>query len=159
MSEKTGDDLRHDLMFYWLLLRIEVKFPEILATQSGGSWSSSGPDQRSAEIDEADVGDLLGEGDVEDGEAGARVRHHVEHLVRGDVLDVEGVEAAALGQGGQGEAGPGARGQEVDPRPGPGGQRVRVCVEMEDQSSKSVSAKHGEAEHVSRLRGLGNLKH
>ena len=57
----------------------------------------------------------------------------MEHLVRGDVLDVEGVEAATLRQAGQVEDGPGARGQEVDPRPGPRGQCVRV--EMEDQSS------------------------
>ena len=59
MSEKAGDDLRHDLMFYWLLLRIEIKFPEIFTSESGWSRASACPHQRATEIDEANIRDLL----------------------------------------------------------------------------------------------------
>ena len=49
-------------------------------------------------MDQADVRYLSREGDVEDGEPGAGVGHHPQHLVGGDVLDIERVETLALSE-------------------------------------------------------------
>ena len=64
---------------------------------------------------QADISDHRGEGDVQQGEAGTRVRYYSQHSVCGDVLDVERAEAATLAQRGQRELGALWRGQERDP--------------------------------------------
>ena len=59
MSEETGYHCWHDLLFYWLVLRVEVEFSQILAANSLGAGTSS--NQRTTEIDETNVSDRAGE--------------------------------------------------------------------------------------------------
>ena len=141
VPEEAGDHLRHDLILLLRVLGVEVQLPQVFTAGGGAAGAWPRPDQRPAEVDQADVSDLGGEADVEEGEAGAGVGHHPEHRVSGDVLDVEGAEAAALGQTGQGEVSTRGGGEECEPGAGPGGD-MGVSVEVEDQAAQSVSTQH-----------------
>ena len=55
MSEETGYHCWHDLLLYWLVLRVEVEFSQILAANSLGAGTSS--NKRTTEIDETNVSD------------------------------------------------------------------------------------------------------
>ena len=96
VSEEAGDHLGHDLVLLLRVLGVEVKLPEVFAAGGGAARAWSCPHQRPAKVDQTNVSDQGGEGDVKEGEAGAGVRHHRQHRVCCDVLDVEGAEATAL---------------------------------------------------------------
>ena len=68
--------------------------------QGGGEspGEEAGPHQGTTQLEQAQVGDLPGEGDVEDGKPGAGVGHHPQQAVRGDVLDVHRVETFLIFQ-------------------------------------------------------------
>ena len=133
MGEEAGDGGGFDLSVCREVLGVEVKFPQISAAPGGFGWWSGSPQERTTELDQALVGDLPGEGDVEDGEPGAGVGHHPQHGVRGHVLDVERVEALAVGQAGPHQSLAWLGGQEPGPGSGPGAEPVRV--EVKDQTA------------------------
>ena len=125
MGEEAGDGGGFYLSVCGQVLGVEVKFPQISAAPGGFGWWSGSPQERTTELDQALVGDLPGEGDVEDGEPGAGVGHHPQQGVRGHMLHVERVETLAVGQAGSDQRLALRAGEEPGPASGPGTQPVR----------------------------------
>ena len=66
-------------------------------------------------MNQTNVSDQGGEGDIEEGEARTSVSNNGQHRISGNVLDIEGAEATALAKRGQCELEAGLRGQEGHP--------------------------------------------
>ena len=104
MAQQAGDGVGADQLLGGgpggSTLGVEVELPQVGAA--------------AGEVQQPRVRDGGGVGDVEDGEARRGVGHHGQQRVRGQVLHVEAVEAAALRHRGQRQPRARRRGQECD---------------------------------------------
>ena len=82
MAQQAGDGVGADQLLGGgpggSTLRVEVELPQIFTSLGGRLRRSASTQQRAAQVDQTNVGHLPGEGDVQDGEPGAGVSHHLE---------------------------------------------------------------------------------
>ena len=97
MSEEAGDNSGHNDMTPGVRLRVEVEFPEILAAgrRVGVGRCLAVSSQHPAEVNQPDISDLAGVGDVQQLEPLAGGGDHVQQVVGGHVVQVEAGQVAA----------------------------------------------------------------
>ena len=98
MTQQTSNHLWHDLLAHWLCLGIEVEFSEVETAYGSNVYTSSSSTQHSTQVHQTNIRHLGRVGDVKDGEALTGVGHHMQHVVGGDMLQIERVETTALCQ-------------------------------------------------------------
>lgn len=103
--------------------------------------------QNSTKMNQSNVSDLAGVRNVYNLEPGAGVGDDIEHVIGGDMVEVEGGEVETAGEAVDAEDVPGGGGEEGGPVSGFGNAGVRVKVDKE--AVETGVAEDGKGEDVS----------